>query len=77
MSDNYIARCKCKNVVCIISGDSEKKEIAKTVSGWIRDGLEIERMQTEDFRKLKYMKPSGFGCICNQQTELAPTAATD
>jgi len=48
-------------------GGYTKKEIAKEVSSWIRDGLEIGRMETEKVRKLKYMEPAGFGCICKKQ----------
>lgn len=75
MSNNYVAYCKCGNIVGIASGDPEgsytKKEIAKEISSWIRNDLEIGSMETEEVRKLKYMKPGGFGCICQKQIQKA------
>ena len=56
----YIARqpgCRCIGVV-VVDEPKHPKDTAKTVSDAVKAGLNIERMQIEDFRKLK----DQFGC---------------
>lgn len=42
---SYIARCKCGEVVCaVVDNPDHASEVARLVSGWIRDGLAVERV---------------------------------
>lgn len=45
---DYVGRNAQGQVVCWCSADSGRKDLARTVSGWIRDGLDVERMSTEE-----------------------------
>ncbi len=63
MSDmNYIAKCKgCGRVVGVISGECSKKEQAKEVGAWIRDGLSIDQLSTEKVREADWV------CQCRKE----------
>jgi len=50
---DYVGRCpECGRLLTwmIGEGSATPKEVAKEVAGWIRDGLQVERMATEAAR---------------------------
>ena len=52
MSFSYIGRKHCGCLVAAMVDDPEhKKDIAKEIAKWIRDGLIIERVTTEYVRE--------------------------
>lgn len=45
---DYVARClECNRLV----GWTMRTDDSKTISGWIKDGLSVERMSTEDAKQ--------------------------
>ena len=68
MSLDYIARCPlCKRIVCW-AADTERhrEDTAETVAGWIRDGLELERMATEEAKLASWGHADN--CTAKQET---------
>ena len=66
MSMCYVGRCKCRNVVAACATDSidiSKKEVAKFVAGFIKDGLTVEQMDTENVRVVLQK------CVCQPELE--------
>lgn len=51
MSRCYVGRCKCGSVVAaVVDTPGYEKATAKDVAGFIKDGLTIEQMDTEQVR---------------------------
>ena len=46
-TDCYIARKSCGCVVAWVSDEIRKKDLAKIIGDWIREGLVVERADTE------------------------------
>lgn len=51
---DYVARSECGCITGWVAVDC--KDVAKQVSKWMRQGMSVERMSTEDARE-------HFGCI--------------
>ena len=59
----YVARCPgCNEIVGVTSDRPEyKRDVAKTVACWIREGCHIERMTADAVRQAW-----GDGCACEE-----------
>jgi len=71
MSKSYIGRCKCGNIVAasVIESDKfvvDKKELAKDVADWIREGLSVEQVDSEQVR----IQMWGCRCAADNQDRL-------
>lgn len=51
METNYMAIDKDGKFVAVISGNADKKEIARETAKWIRQGLSVYRCNDEYVRK--------------------------
>lgn len=60
MSNDYIARCRCGGFVFWVA-ESRVKDHANEIARLLKDGFAIERMQTDDVRKLE-MCPNRGEC---------------
>ncbi len=56
---DYVARSPCGCVTGAITGDADKKEIAKMVAFWIRDGRTVDRIPRHQVGPI-------FGCRCEK-----------
>lgn len=46
---DYVARCPhCEGIVCAMAGSAPPKTIAREVSIWIRNGLQLGRKKAAD-----------------------------
>ena len=63
----YVGRAECGCVVAItVNMLDHKRDVAKTVAEWVRDGLSIEGMTIEAVRS------SPFGCKCGDRPKEPP-----
>lgn len=45
----YVARCQeCGRIVAMASAEMPRRDLAKSLAAWARDGLSIERSSKED-----------------------------
>lgn len=65
----YIGRCKCGHVVAAAMDEPEyRKDNAKEVARWMRDGLTIERLDVDAVRTYLHK------CTCPEKQKAAPQA---
>lgn len=51
MSRCYVGRCKCGSIVAaVVDVPGQEKDTAKDVAGFIKDGLKVEQMETDQVR---------------------------
>ncbi len=69
MSMCYVGRCKCGRIVAACASDSEfidAKAVARWIAGFIKDGLTVKQMDSEQVRAALRR------CECKDIAESAP-----
>lgn len=65
---DYVAYCKCGQIVAVIADVStDRRDVGDAVGRWIRDGYTVERVSMQ---WLNENREQLFGCKCEKQQKL-------